>query len=89
MNNTQFSHSAAWISFTYANALAAVSLVLGGIFFLPLDLWIKGYLVMGVAMLISSVTILTKTMRDVQESGKLVNKIEEARTEKLLASIKG
>jgi hypothetical protein len=89
MNNTQFSHSSAWISFTYANALASISLVLGGIFFLPLDLWIKGYLVMGVAMLVSSVTILTKTMRDVQESGKLVNKLEEARTEKLLASIKG
>jgi hypothetical protein len=68
--------------------IASLSLTLGGIFFLPIDLWIKGYLVMGVTMLVSSTIIVTKTMRDVQESGRLVNKLEEARTEKLLASIK-
>jgi hypothetical protein len=68
--------------------VASLSLMLGGIFFLPLDLWIKGYLLMGVSMLVSSTVIVTKTMRDVQESNRLVNKLEEARTEKLLASIK-
>jgi hypothetical protein len=47
-------------------------------------LWIKGYMLMGVTMLVSSSIIVTKTVRDVQESGKLVNKIEDAKTEQLL-----
>ena len=88
MNANTNSHSGAWVSFTYANMLGSLALTMGGIFLLPIDLWIKGYLFMGVTMLVSSTVIVTKTMRDVQESGRLVNKLEEARTEKLLASIK-
>jgi hypothetical protein len=88
MHPNSASHSGAWVSFTYANMIASLSLTLGGVFFLPIDLWIKGYLLMGVTMLVSSTIIVTKTMRDVQESSRLVNKLEEARTEKLLASIK-
>jgi hypothetical protein len=79
------SHSSAWFSFTCANMIASLALTLGGVFFLQLDWWIKGYLLMGFAMLVSSTPIMTKT---VQESTRLVNKLEEARTEKLLASIK-
>jgi hypothetical protein len=89
MNANATPHSGAWVTFTYANMIGSLSLMLGGIFFLPIDLWIKGYLVMGVMMLVSSAVIVTKTMRDVQESNKLVNKLEEARNEQLLASIKG
>jgi hypothetical protein len=89
MNANSYSHSSAWVTFTYANMVGSLSLMLGGIFFLPIDLWIKGYLLMGTTMLVSSTIIVTKTMRDVQESGRLVNKLEEARTEKLLASING
>jgi hypothetical protein len=86
--NPNTSHSGAWIGFTYANMIASIVLTLGGVFYLPIDLWIKGYLVMGVTMLISSTIIATKTMRDVQESAKLVNKIEDAKTEQLLMRIK-
>ena len=32
-----------------------------GVFFLPLDLWIKGYLAMGIVMLVQSCVTLTKT----------------------------
>ncbi len=87
MNNVNPTHSGAWITFTYFNALAAVAMMLGGVFFLPIDLWIKGYLLMGLLMLVSSTIIVTKTIRDVEEAKKLVNKIEEAKTERLLASI--
>ena len=87
MNETA-NHSGAWVSFTYANMFASLALTLGGLFFLPIDLWIKGYMLMGIAMVTTSTIILSKTIRDVQESGKLVNKIEEARTEKLLAGLK-
>jgi hypothetical protein len=54
------------------------------VFFLPLDVWIKGYLLMGIAMLLSSAISVTKTIRDVQESARLLNKIEDAKTEQLL-----
>jgi len=87
MNETS-NHSGAWVSFTYANMMGSLALTLGGLFFLPIDLWIKGYMLMGIVMVTSSTVILSKTIRDKQESAKLVNKIEEARTEKLLAGLK-
>jgi hypothetical protein len=87
MNPTTMQHSSAWVSFTYANVTAALALTLGGIFFMPIDLWIKGYMLMGVMMLVSSTVTITKTIRDVQEASKLVNKIEDAKTEQLLMRI--
>jgi hypothetical protein len=42
---------------------------------------------MGVMMLVSSTVTITKTIRDVQEASKLVNKIEDAKTEQLLMRI--
>jgi hypothetical protein len=42
---------------------------------MPLDIWIKGYFAMGIVMIIQSCITMTKTIRDVHESGKLVNRI--------------
>ena len=88
MNPEMNNHSSAWVTFTYANVIISLGLTLGGLFFLPIDLWIKGYMLMGVTMLVSSTIAATKTVRDVQESRKLVNKIEDAKTEQLLMRIK-
>jgi hypothetical protein len=85
--NPSMQHSGAWVSFTYANLAIALVLVLGGLFYAPLDFWTKGYFLMGVAMLVSSTVSVTKTVRDVQESGKLVNRIEDAKAEQLLTRI--
>ena len=54
---------------------------------MPLDLWIKGYFAMGIVMIIQSCITMTKTIRDVHESGKLVNRIEDAKAERLLMGI--
>jgi hypothetical protein len=35
-------------------------------------------------MLVQSCVTLTKTVRDMHESGKLVNRIEDAKTERIL-----
>jgi hypothetical protein len=88
MNPTITNHSGAWVTFTYANMILSLILTVGGIYFLPIDLWVKGYMLMGVTMLVSSTIIVTKTARDVEESSKLVNKIEDAKTEQLLMRIK-
>ena len=83
-NNT---HSGAWIAFTYASFFASVAMVGFGILFAPIDIWIKAYFAMGAALLIQSCITMTKTLRDVHESSKLVNRIEDARAEQLLMRI--
>jgi hypothetical protein len=78
------SHSTAWVTFTYLSFSISVLMVFFGIYFLPLDMWVKGYLLMGAAMLVQSSIIVTKTLRDVHEGGRLVNRMEDARAERLL-----
>jgi len=80
-------HSGSWIAFTYASFFASVAMVGGGILFAPIDIWIKAYFAMGSALLIQSAITMTKTLRDVHEGGKLVNRIEDARAERLLMGI--
>lgn len=87
MNNPVLHHSQSWIVFTYVSFVAALAMVAVGIILMPLDLAMKGYLAMGVAMLIQSCITLTKTLRDNDEAGKLVSRIEDARTERLLMDV--
>jgi len=77
-------HSGAWITFTYASFFASIAMVGAGILFAPIEIWIKAYFAMGAALLIQSCITVTKTLRDVHESSKLVNRIEDARAERLL-----
>ena len=83
----QHTHTSSWVTFTYATFIGAVLMIAGGIVLMPLDIWIKGYFAMGIAMLIQSCITMTKTIRDVHESGKLVNRIEDAKAERLLMGI--
>jgi hypothetical protein len=41
---------------------------------------------MGMAMVIQSCFTLAKTLRDLHETSRMINRIEEARTEKLLSA---
>jgi hypothetical protein len=59
----------------------------GGIFVMPIDHWMKGFLIMGTVMLVQSCIILTKTIRDNVEAEKLLNRIEDAKTERLLMDV--
>ena len=87
MNQNVQPHSGAWVTFTYVSFSASAFMVAIGVFFLPLDLWIKGYLAMGIVMLVQSCVTLTKTVRDMHEGGKLVNRIEDAKAERLLMEV--
>ncbi len=86
MNHTA-QHSAAWVTFTYVSFAASAFMVAIGIWLLPLELSMKGYLTMGFLMLVQSCVTMTKTMRDVHEGGKLVNRIEDAKAERLLMEV--
>ena len=59
-----------------------------GLYLMPLDLWGKGYLTMGILMLVQTTVNVTKTLRDNQEADKLLRRIDDAKTEKLLLGIK-
>ncbi|MBL8587870.1 MAG: hypothetical protein JNK46_05020 [Methylobacteriaceae bacterium] len=80
-------HSASWVSFTYISFFGALGMLGLGVFWLPLDWWAKGYLAMGIMLLIQSCITMTKTLRDNHEAARLVNRVEDARTERLLMEV--
>ncbi len=84
MNNKEAVHGPAWVLFTYVSFIASIVLVALGIVMLPIDLWMRAYLFIGTLMLVQSCITMTKTQRDRHESARLVNRIEDARMEKLL-----
>jgi len=87
MNQNVQPHSPAWVTFTYVSFAASAFMVAVGVFYLPIDLWMKGYLTMGIIMMIQCCVTLTKTVRDMHESGKMVNRIEDAKAERLLMEV--
>ena len=77
-------HAPAWVLFTYISFFASLGILTLGIALLPIDLWMRGFLFMGMLMLVQSCITMTKTQRDMHESSRMVNRSEDARTEKLL-----
>lgn len=69
-------HSSTWINFVYGAFFGALLLVGVGIFFLPVDLWARGYLAMGAVMLVMTSIIMTKTIRDNQEADRLSGRFD-------------
>ena len=84
MTSKQPPHAPAWIFFVYASFAASLAMITGGIVLLPIDLSMRAFLFMGVLMVVQSCITMTKTQRDMHESARLMNRIEDARTEKLL-----
>ena len=87
MNPQAVQHTSTWVTFTYASFIASVLMVAAGVAFMPIDFWIKGYLAMGIVMMIQTCVTLTKTVRDNHESSRLVNRIEDAKAERLLMEV--
>ncbi|MDY6998622.1 MAG: YiaA/YiaB family inner membrane protein [Actinomycetota bacterium] len=59
--------------------------MLGGIFFLPLDIWPRLFLAMTTVFLVTSAFTLAKVIRDQQEAATIRVRLDEVRMEKLLA----
>jgi hypothetical protein len=77
--------SGAWAAFTFVSFAASVLMVALGILFLPVDLATRGYMAIGMLMLVQSSITATKTVRDRHEGTRLHKRLEEARVEELLA----
>jgi hypothetical protein len=80
--------STGWVAFSYISFGTSLLMVLGGIAFMPIEIWIRGYLALGVLMVVQSSITLSKTLRDNAESNRLVNRVETARTEQILMGAK-
>ncbi len=79
--------SQAFTWFSFVNFAVAGTMMAGGIYFLEASFSAKGFYAMATLMLVSSTVGITKAMRDKEESDRLHNKLEEARTERLLAEV--
>ncbi|XZN89602.1 MAG: YiaA/YiaB family inner membrane protein [Microcoleus sp.] len=69
-----------WISFILATSTTAI-----GIIYLPVDVWVKSFVGMGLTFSVGSSFTLAKTIRDNNEATRLTARIDEARVEKILA----
>lgn len=76
-----------WITFTYAQFAAAIFMTALGIWAMPVELMVKGYMMMSAVFLIGSTFTLAKTVRDEHEAKRFAARIDEARTEKLLMEV--
>ena len=84
MTSENLPHTTAWVFFTQIAFGAAAGMLAIGIIFAPVDIWVKAYLAMAGVMLVQASITLAKTIRDVHESKRLMNRIEDARAERLL-----
>jgi hypothetical protein len=77
--------SAAWIFQTWAAFVLSIGITTVGIINLPVDIWVKGFMGMGLSFSVGSTFSLAKTQRDLHEAKKLTSKIEEAKVEQILS----
>lgn len=79
------SHSDAWVfqaKVSFAVALIAMSTAVA---YLPVDPWIRAFLGLATLFTVTSSIGLSKTLRDVHESKRIVNRVGEAKLERFLA----
>ncbi|WP_306190799.1 MULTISPECIES: YiaA/YiaB family inner membrane protein [unclassified Streptomyces] len=78
--NTVAFYGQAVASFAVAMSATAV-----GIYQLNTDAWVRAFLAIAVLYLVTSAFTLAKVIRDRQEAGQIVSRVDQARLEKLLA----
>ncbi|TYC64177.1 hypothetical protein FMN50_01605 [Rhodobacterales bacterium] len=87
MQTAAFKSSNNWTAFTILSfAIAAIMMALG-IYNLEASFAAKGFYAMSSVMLVHTAITLTKTLRDREEAAKFYNRLEDAKTEKLLMDI--
>ncbi|WP_433508226.1 YiaA/YiaB family inner membrane protein [Pseudonocardia halophobica] len=67
---------------SFVVSLAAVTV---GVLYLPAGPWVRAFLAVSVLYVTTSAFTLAKTVRDKQERLTVVNRVDQARLEKLLA----
>ena len=78
-SNTKSFYNMAWIAFGISFVGMGIGLV-----YMQADLAMKGFLAMSYLFSLTSCFTLSKVVRDRHESERFINKVENAKTEKLL-----
>ncbi|MFF4652961.1 YiaA/YiaB family inner membrane protein [Streptomyces sp. NPDC001380] len=76
--------SAYYVQAVLSFALSGAALATG-IACLPVDPWMRAFLAVGLLYVVTSAFTLAKCVRDRQESAEVVNRVDQARLERLLA----
>ena len=79
----------AWVFQAWASFAVSFGTTAAGILWLPVDNWMRGFLAMGLLFTVNACFTLAKTIRDNHESAKLVNRISDAKAERLLQEFEG
>jgi hypothetical protein len=76
--------TAAWIFQVWASFVLATCATGIGICYLPVDPWLRAFLGMGLLFTVGSTFSLSKTLRDNHEARRLLNRLTEAKAEKII-----
>ncbi|MFF5296609.1 YiaA/YiaB family inner membrane protein [Paractinoplanes globisporus] len=72
----------------YAQAVASFSVSLVavaiGIYYLPVGGWIRAFLGLGLLYVVTSAFTLAKTIRDAQDVGSVVRRVDQARIDRFI-----
>lgn len=77
--------TAAWIFQAWASFALAILATGWGIMNLPVDVWVRGYMAMGMLFTVGSSFTLAKTMRDLAEAKRVSSVVQSAKVEEILA----
>ncbi len=78
------SNSDGWLFFVKAAFVISLITTVAGILFMPVSLMTKGYFALSSLFMLSATITMSKTMRDEHESKRLINKINDAKTSKII-----
>ncbi len=78
-------HTNAWIAQTWISFIVSIAATTVGIIYMPANIWLRGYLGMGLMFSVGSTISLSKTLRDQEEAKRMISRIDQAKLERLLA----
>ncbi len=78
------SHSTSWLFYVKSAFVISLAAMLAGILFMPGSLVVQGYFALSSMFMVSATITMVKTLRDEHESQRLLSKISEAKTSKIL-----
>jgi len=77
-------NSSGWLMFVKMTFGISLAAMIAFIFFMDGTLLTKGYLALNALFIVSSTIMMSKTLRDEHENSRLMNRINEAKTNKIL-----
>ncbi len=77
-------NSSSWLFFVKLTFGISLAAMVAFIFFMEGSLLTKGYLALNSLFLVSATIMMSKTLRDEHEAQRMLNRISEAKTNKIL-----